>query len=166
MAGYCVIRLPKRLRRLKTIHTMRDRPLFFVTFCTESRQTILANKLIQDAFVSFCKQSPEKININVGKYVIMPDHIHVFVSAEGSQTLSKWVGGLKRHLAWVLKDYRASGPQNKKLWQKGFFDHLMRSRESYSEKWAYVEQNPVRAGLVQQATKWPFMGEVFPLRFD
>ena len=96
----------------------------------------------------------------------MPDHIHLFVSTEGPQTLSKWVGSLKRHLSWVLKNKGTSGHQNKKLWQKGFFDHVMRHRESYSEKWTYVEQNPVRAGLVQQATKWAFTGEVFPLRFD
>jgi hypothetical protein len=46
------------------------------------------------------------------------------------------------------------------FWQKEFFDHLLRSDESYSEKWNYVKNNPVRAGLVADADLWPFTGHV------
>ena len=35
-------------------------------------------------------------------------------------------------------------------WQEGFFDHVLRSEESYAEKWEYVRLNPVRAGLCQR----------------
>src|SRR4030095_9854688 len=44
-----------------------------------------------------------------------------------------------------------------------FFDHLIRHGESYSEKWEYVRQNPVRAGLVHQADDWPWQGEIVRL---
>jgi hypothetical protein len=43
---------------------------------------------------------------------------------------------------------------------KGFFDHLIRHSESYSEKWEYVRQNPVRAGLVNDPDKGPCQGEI------
>jgi REP element-mobilizing transposase RayT len=46
-----------------------------------------------------------------------------------------------------------------RLWQPGFFDHILRNDESYSEKCEYVRENPVRAGLVQQAEDWPYQGE-------
>lgn len=46
------------------------------------------------------------------------------------------------------------------FWQKEFFDHLLRSDESYSEKWEYVRQNPVRAGLVDDADTWAFTGHI------
>jgi putative transposase len=45
------------------------------------------------------------------------------------------------------------------LWQRGFFDHILRNSESYSQKWDYVCENPVRAGLVRTADEWPFQGE-------
>ena len=45
-------------------------------------------------------------------------------------------------------------------WQRGFFDHVMRNAESYSEKWHYVGENPVRAGLVARAENWPYQGEI------
>jgi hypothetical protein len=50
-------------------------------------------------------------------------------------------------------------------WQEGFFDHLMRSAESYAEKWEYVRQNPVREKLCEQTEAWPYQGEIVPFRF-
>jgi len=50
-------------------------------------------------------------------------------------------------------------------WQKGFFDHVLRSGESYSEKWDYVRQNPARAGLANDCREWPFSGTIFDLEF-
>ena len=69
---------------------------------------------------------------------------------------------LKRSLATVLRAQGAAFP----FWQRGFFDYVMRSRESYSEKWEYVRNNPVRAGFVVEADAWPFQGEIAELRFD
>ena len=63
---------------------------------------------------------------------------------------------LKRNLS---KAIRSESPH----WQKGFFDHLIRHSESYSEKWQYVEQNPVRAGLVTESEDWPWQGEIVRL---
>jgi hypothetical protein len=46
------------------------------------------------------------------------------------------------------------------LWQREFFDHLLRNNESYEEKWQYVRQNPIRHGLVTRVEDWPFCGEI------
>jgi hypothetical protein len=51
------------------------------------------------------------------------------------------------------------------LWQPEFFDHIIRSADSYSEKWAYVQANPVRAGLVTTSEAWPYSGEITCLKF-
>jgi len=48
---------------------------------------------------------------------------------------------------------------------EGFFDHVLRNEESYEEKWHYVRENPVRAGLVKDREEWPFWGEIFDLRY-
>jgi len=45
-------------------------------------------------------------------------------------------------------------------WQAEFFDHILRSGESYSQKWDYVKENPVRAGFVVRSDEWPWQGEV------
>jgi hypothetical protein len=41
-------------------------------------------------------------------------------------------------------------------WQEGSFDRLLRSDESLSEKWEYLRQNPMRAGLVKHSEDWPY----------
>jgi REP-associated tyrosine transposase len=46
------------------------------------------------------------------------------------------------------------------LWQPEFFDHVLRNDESCSQKWEYVRENPVRAGLVPRADDWPYQGEL------
>jgi len=50
-------------------------------------------------------------------------------------------------------------------WQRGFFDHVLRSEESYSQKWEYVRENPVRANLVQYPNDWPYSGEIIPIYY-
>jgi len=84
--------------------------------------------------------------------VIMPDHVHLFVRGGQNFTLSLWIGGLKRAISVALRSSR--------LWQPGFFDHILRTTESYAEKWNYVRENPVRAGLVKNANDWPYQGEI------
>ena len=85
----------------------------------------------------------------------MPDHIHFFVRGDQQFVLSEWVKGLKRS---ITKSLSTLG--NEIRWQPGFFDHLLRNNESYSEKWNYVRANPVRAGLVGSADDWPHSGEI------
>ena len=55
---------------------------------------------------------------------------------------------------------RSKAEQLGPAWQEGFFDHLLRSGESYAEKWNYVRMNPVRAGLIEQSEDWPYAGKV------
>jgi hypothetical protein len=62
---------------------------------------------------------------------------------------------LKNSLSKALRDAGVPSPH----WQKGFFDHVLRSEESMSGKWAYVKENPARAGLVEKSEDWPFHGQ-------
>ena len=94
-------------------------------------------------YLSLIRRARLAYNIAVGRYVIMPDHIHLFVTGDPDFVLSRWVGGLKRAIAVALACHA------RELWQPGFFDHVLRSDESYAEKWQYVLENPVRAGLVR-----------------
>ena len=65
------------------------------------------------------------------------------------------MNGLKRAISAAL-----GATKKRPLWQPGFFDHVLRHDESYSQKWEYVRENPVRAGLVVRADEWPYQGEL------
>jgi putative transposase len=146
-----------RLHRLQWIY--RDCPVYFVTACTAERRVLLTDKGIHEAFLAFAREAAGR-RIRVGRYVLMPDHIHLFVAfARHSSTLSAWIKALKGTISQELRSQGLPGP----FWQRGFFDHVMRSAESYEEKWTYVRENPVRAGLVKQSADWPFQGEIHRL---
>ena len=109
----------------------------------------------------FSKRAQNDFGVAVGRYVILPDHVHLFVALPDNLKLGDWVGTLKRVLAREV-DAGSSDP----IWQRGFFDHVLRSQDSYSEKWNYVRENPVRVGLVKNADDWPFCGENVNIYFD
>jgi len=96
----------------------------------------------------------------VGRHVLMPDHLHLFVSVD-EISLSNWVKSLKNALSKSLRGLGCEAPH----WQKGFFDHLLRSGESYSQKWDYVRANPVRVGLAAIPEDWPYAGEIHNLEY-
>jgi putative transposase len=135
---------------------LRNRSLYFVTFCTHERQRFLAKDEVHTAFVLFAKRAKDTFNVAVGRYVIMPDHVHLFVRGDDNFRLGPWVGALKQALAKAGMLSRAKG----QVWAEGFFDHLLRSNESYSQKWNYVRENPVRSGLVKSVADWPYQGEI------
>jgi putative transposase len=70
--------------------------------------------------------------------------------------LGHWVGALKQALGRTAKLSRAKT----QLWEEGFFDHVLRSDESYMQKWNYVRENPARAGLVISEEDWPDQGDI------
>jgi REP element-mobilizing transposase RayT len=183
--------------RLAEVFQKYDARLYFVTFNTMHRSHCLANERVHSAFRIYCETGVAKARIAVGRYVIMPDHVHLFVSGDASFDLSLWVRGLKRAIsksivgvvtpapttgvvaavpaARVVTPAPAAGvvaavpaardrsPLPPRIWQPGFFDHLMRSSESYAQKWIYVRENPVRAELVTRAEDWPYQGEIVPI---
>jgi len=77
----------------------------------------------------------------------MPDHLHGLIGVDGRDSLSQLVRDYKRITA------KMAGVQ----WQRNFFDHRLRHDESLAEKFAYICQNPMRAGLVHNEQDWPYV---------
>jgi putative transposase len=144
--------MPNRPPRLELVFQKYDPPLYFITFNTHHRRKFLANGRVHKQFVDFSKAGLSR-GIAVGRYVIMPNHVHLFVCGTIDFSLVQWIRILKRTLSIAISAPRPH-------WQKGFFDHLIRHSESYAEKWDYVYQNPVRAGLVLHANDWFWQGEI------
>lgn len=84
-------------------------------------------------------------------FVVMHDHFHLLLSPSGSieRTMQCIKGGFS---------YRAKGELgwNGPIWQTGFTDHRIRDEDDYRQHVRYLEQNPVRAGLVAAAILYPF----------
>jgi putative transposase len=80
-------------------------------------------------------------------FLLMPDHLHALVSFSWKPNK-----GINRVLSdWKRYTARAFGID----WQRDFHDHRIRSEADHAEKWAYIRNNPVRAGLVDDLEDWP-----------
>jgi putative transposase len=153
----------KHLRRLDRIWV--DSPIYFITMCTKSRRAVLARNEVAEILVDEWCAAHKRHGWAVGRYVIMPDHVHFFCRPElGARKLSEFIATWK---SWTSRRINAlGGPRSATaatatvLWQREFFDHILRSSESYSEKWNYVFDNPVRAGLVSTVQEWKYAGEI------
>ena len=136
---------------------------YFVTMCIENRRRILSRvvgvdvlgdpqnvELLPYGIVAdkYIKQMDEfYANTTVDRYVIMPNHIHVllFVIDDGAprtspptkqtSTVSHFVSTFKR---FCNKEY------GENIWQRGFFDHIIRNREDYENHVKYIYENPAR----------------------
>jgi putative transposase len=111
--------------------------------------------------VSYGNESEERDGWWIGRYILMPDHVHFFARrATIAQPMAKWMQMWKsvssRELAAVLD---ITPP----IWQPDYFDRYLRSRENYGQKWNYVEQNALRAGLIREGEQWPCRGSIFDL---
>ena len=124
-----------------------QRVVYFVTFCVANRAKVLNNEKTFRAF----KAAVSKVQgWSVIAGIVMPDHIHLLATPQDDREakVGDLVGALKR---WIRRDVDARWQ-----WQAGSFDRLLRREESAYEKWLYLEENPVRAGLVSHPEDWPY----------
>ena len=130
---------------------------YFVTICTQDRKKILS-QIVGDGFPvpkpygtaaeEMIHQIPKKYPaVSVDRYVIMPDHIHMllridrdFGTGNPSPTLGTIIGWYKYQ---ATKHINAqSGAQGEKIFQRSYYDHVIRNQRDYDEIWQYIENNP------------------------
>jgi len=146
----------KHLRRLERIWV--DHPIYFVTTCTFRRKPILTSNGVAQILIDEWRHARDRHGWLIGRYVIMPDHVHFFCSAaRDAKRLSAFMRSWKQ---WTSKRIQARQELVGKVWQEEFFDHVLRSSESYSKKWDYIRENPVRARLTAAADHWQWQGEI------
>jgi putative transposase len=128
--------------------------IVFLTVCTKDRKPILAHDDVHDVLLRAWRDAGEW---SVGRYVIMPNHIHLFCGPAKFEypSLMKWVKYWK-----TVASRHWPRPDEHPVWQVDSWDRQLRRGESYSTKWEYVAQNPVRHGLVLRADDWKHQGEM------
>lgn len=87
-------------------------------------------------------------NVNVIKYIIMPNHIHILIefidtpqNSHGRKDLSKIIGGLKRY---VSKEFNQDKTNKIEIWQKSYYEHIIRNEKEFNEILEYIIYNPLK----------------------
>lgn len=154
--------LPERKKNRLENYNYSENGAYFITICVKDRKKILSDivgadtirpcEIILSKFGKIVDEAINNIpniykNIAVKKHIIMPDHIHLilFINQGNGRIVSAptVIAGMKRY---VSKKCGFS------IWQKGFYDHIIRNQEDYNEIWEYIENNPKKWLLTHEQT--------------
>ncbi len=130
------------------------RQCYFVTLCCFGRCRIFYNSTTCGWLLEVLRYESAARDFAIHAYCIMPDHVHFL--AEGllpSSDLTYFVKALKIK---TTRAYHKNTSQT--LWQKKFFDHILRPNEPIEPVAYYIWMNPVRKGLSRAIGEYPFAG--------
>jgi putative transposase len=141
---------PPRLARFEYV----GRYSYFLTICTHERSAIFRNEEWARLVIAQFRRTATTFSFAILAYCVMPDHVHLLLAgrSEGAD-LRRFVKRVKQSVG-----QRYANRTKQRLWQEGYFDHVLRPGESEASMAKYIIENPVRAGLVAVATDYPYSG--------
>lgn len=142
---------PTRKRNRLKDYDYAQNGAYFVTLCVQGRQSLLGSiddGALQTTLSNIGRIIDHEINqiaviydcVSVDKYVIMPNHVHMILLLTKSQSLQ---------LSRVIKQFKGAVTKKagRAIWQKSFFDRVIRSDQEYLDVWSYIENNPTQWAL-------------------
>jgi putative transposase len=142
----------------------------YLTFSCFRRLPLLNYERTRMWLLDAIQLGREQRQFDLWAYVVMPEHVHLVLLPLGEAKIAAILSTLKqstskRALHWLrhhapeylpnLQDRQPNGEQHYRFWQRGGgYDRNLRSVRDIYEKIAYVHDNPVRRGLVEQAVGW------------
>ncbi len=166
--------LPKRKKiRLKG-YDYSQNGAYFITICTENRANLfgeikngvmLCSECGKIAFEEIANTNKLRGNngIQIQKYIIMPNHIHMIIEIVGSRRAvtenpqpAEFAKPTKQSISTIIRAYKSTvtkrlheldghgTPCPYKIWQSRFYDHIIRDEQEYHNIWNYIDTNPLK----------------------
>ena len=147
--------LPQRKINRIPEYNYNQNGAYFITICTQDRKPILsqivgdgspvpktAGLIAEKTIMQITEKYP---SVSVEKHVIMPDHIHILLRIDNgtgnpSPTLGNIIGWYKYQVTKEVN--RQNYTAGEKLFQRSYYDHVIRNQQDYNAVWEYIEQNP------------------------
>ena len=114
---------------------------YYITICTEHKEKLLCDirpiekdglpQVTMSPMGKIVEETIKKIP-GIDQYVVMPNHIHLIIFHDGKQSISKIIQFFK------VNTTRKIG---RSIWQRSFYDHIIRDETDYQIKWKYIDDN-------------------------
>lgn len=138
--------------------------IYFVTICTKDKEKIFWDRQINNNQYPNCLseygklvyKSIEDISlhysyIKVGSFAVMPNHVHLLLEFEHDkiQEDGRIISAPTKSLSTIVGQFKRNVTKNigKPIWQKSFYDHIIRDEDDLLTKWNYIENNPTKWDL-------------------
>ena len=124
---------------------------YFITICTRDKEhyfgKIINGEMEFTELGRYCQQQIASISVHYPYaepilYVVMPNHVHMIIvlGNSGKNDLNQVIGQFK---SGVSREIRNMEPAMR-VWQRSYYDHVIRNEKSYREIWEYIEYNPLK----------------------
>lgn len=124
----------------------------FVTICCHQRASLLADESLVRALEAALNDACRTTFFGAHAYCFMPNHFHgLLIGLNESADLLRTMRVFKGRSTAVARPLGIV-----RLWQKGFYDHIIRNQESLNRIAWYILMNPVRLRLTDTPSAWPF----------
>ncbi|MGQ9572533.1 MAG: REP-associated tyrosine transposase [Dehalococcoidia bacterium] len=126
---------------------------YSLSLVTRKRARTFTNPRVVQAVLDCLTLSCARYAFSLHAYCFMPDHLHLPVSGRDESSLLDFIRHFKQ-----LSGHRYKREHGAQLWQISYHDHVLRRDEDLLAVARYIWDNPVRAGLVQDGSEYPFSG--------
>lgn len=130
---------------------------YFITICTMKRQSLFwkvgasCARLELEEHLSFIghmvyteikRMNSIYQNVKIDKFVVMPNHVHMIVILYDDKGRSKTAPTISR----IIQQFKGSITKKagSPVWQKSYYDHIIRNEHEYQEIWHYIDTNPIK----------------------
>ena len=139
---------------------------YFFTLVTDNRRRFLATELARDCLHRAIDTIKSKRPFELEAICLLPDHLHcIWTLPEDDHDFSTRWRGIKGLFSRCYRlgggqqgdvDYSRRITREVAIWQRRFWEHLIRDQKDYARHMDYIHYNPVKHGLVRQVSEWPY----------
>ncbi|MFA6170411.1 MAG: transposase [Candidatus Margulisiibacteriota bacterium] len=144
----------RKMIRVKGFDYSTERP-YFITICAKDKEPYFLNRNLNHLIIKQLLEQKKTANFKIFVYCLMPNHLHLLLAPTVERiSISNFVGAFKSKTSRLAWNFGISG----KLWQKRFYDHIVRKREDLEIIGQYILNNPVKQTLVSKWQDYEFLG--------
>jgi len=126
----------------------------FITICCDLRRPHLRGASIAGAIRDLLLTVATRQHFVIHAYCVMPDHLHFLAQGtKSSCELQEFVRNFKSRSAYAFRQITGQ-----RLWEKSYYDHILRDAESLESVASYIWWNPVRRRLCESPRQYPYSG--------
>ena len=147
--------LPKRKPNRLAGYDYSQSGCYFVTICTKDREHLFGRIVGADVLIgphvqlseigATVKQTISQIPF-VDQYIVMPNHVHILLRLPASGNGPMGTSAPTRSVPWIVRYLKRTVTMTcgKTVWQRGYHDHIVRSKADYLRIWSYIDTNPAK----------------------
>jgi putative transposase len=133
--------------------TLNSSRIFFATTKTSLGRRLLQSERNAMLLVDVLRSCVAERKFLLHDFVVMPDHVHILLTVQGDMTIEKAMQFIKGRFSYRLKrEFQYAG----EVWQRGFSESRADDEESFLRYREYINQNPMKAGLVESPEQYPY----------